>query len=202
MTAGSYWDQYYRRGNVPWDPGEYDKNIPPLLEYMDISSGRVLDIGCGNAKTLIYLAKRGYECTGIDVSGTALKEGRYLAGQAGVDISLIRGPFPRGLGKFRIDHDEFNLVIERGFIQHLGTGELTQVIDGVHSVLKPGGSFFTVTAAKNKGGGRAGGPPRWSGGGLVSFLERRLEVVLLEETVFTPGEPGSIPAWRCAGVKR
>ena len=59
MTAGSYWDQYYRRGNVPWDPGEYDKNIPPLLEYMDISSGRVLDIGCGNAKTLIYLAKRG-----------------------------------------------------------------------------------------------------------------------------------------------
>jgi SAM-dependent methyltransferase len=197
MTAGTFWDRYYRQGDIPWDPGEYDKNIPPLLDYMNITGGRVLDIGCGTGKSLIYLAKRGFRCTGIDVSPAALREARRIAAGAGVDITWIQGAFPGGF-----KNPEFDLVIERGFIQHLHSRELRQVIDGVYRVLRPGGGFFTVTASRNRKGGPPGGPPRWSGGDLVKSLEERLEVVLLEETVFTPDEPGSIPAWRCAAAKR
>ncbi|MFP4443046.1 MAG: class I SAM-dependent methyltransferase, partial [Spirochaetia bacterium] len=163
----------------------------------NIRGGRVLDIGCGTGKTLIYLEKRGFDCTGIDVSPAALKEARRLAAGAEAEITWIEGTFP---GDFK--KTGYDLVIERGFIQHLSNRELRQVIDSVDRLLRPEGYFFTVTASRNRGGGRSGGPPRWSGGDLVQALERRLEVVLLEETVFTPGESGSIPAWRCAAVKR
>jgi len=57
-TRGRLWTGYYSTG---WIEKRLQRN------------SRVLDVGCGNGKPLIPMAKRKYDVVGLDVSVTALK---------------------------------------------------------------------------------------------------------------------------------
>jgi SAM-dependent methyltransferase len=65
------WDDAYR-GQPPWDIGR------PQRVVMDLdTAGRlgasVLDVGCGTGENALYLAERGHEVWGIDVSNVAIE---------------------------------------------------------------------------------------------------------------------------------
>ncbi|MEM7368313.1 MAG: class I SAM-dependent methyltransferase [Bacteroidota bacterium] len=97
------YDQYYQTANLFGDP------YPELLEYFQQLSpkGKVLDMGCGQGRDAIALARMGYQVFGIDVSSVGIsqmlriasEEGLALEGQAadlyawedfeGVDIVLL-----------------------------------------------------------------------------------------------------------------
>lgn len=65
-------------------------NVNFLIKELDISPGdSILDIGCGDGKYLIEFAKRDYNCTGIDFSGTMIEKARKNASSESVDIELI-----------------------------------------------------------------------------------------------------------------
>ncbi|MBU9888248.1 MAG: class I SAM-dependent methyltransferase [Candidatus Omnitrophica bacterium] len=51
-------------------------------------SCRILDIGCGTGRHAIELAKRGYEVTGVDLSGNQIKRAREKAQEAGVTVDF------------------------------------------------------------------------------------------------------------------
>jgi ubiquinone/menaquinone biosynthesis C-methylase UbiE len=49
---------------------------------------KILDIGCGTGRHAIELAKRGYQVTGVDLSGNQIKRAREKAQAAGVIIDF------------------------------------------------------------------------------------------------------------------
>lgn len=49
---------------------------------------RVLDVGCGNGRHAVELARRGYRVVGIDVAEAYLREAEQDAGRAGVSVEF------------------------------------------------------------------------------------------------------------------
>ncbi|MFA5147313.1 MAG: class I SAM-dependent methyltransferase [Candidatus Omnitrophota bacterium] len=49
---------------------------------------RILDVGCGTGRHSIELTKRGYNVTGVDLSGNQIKRAREKAREAGVAIDF------------------------------------------------------------------------------------------------------------------
>ena len=53
--------------------------------------GQALDLGCGSGIWSVKLAARGWQVTGVDFVGKALRRARERATEAGVDVRLIEG---------------------------------------------------------------------------------------------------------------
>lgn len=66
-----YWEKEYRNVENLWGYAPSNQ----LSKYIDLipKSGMILDIGIGEGRNAIFLAMKGYEVEGIDISNTAIK---------------------------------------------------------------------------------------------------------------------------------
>lgn len=193
----NYWDSAYESGHIPWDPGRYDGHLPKIVEDEAISPCRVIDIGCGTGKSLVWLAERGFSCTGVEIAPTALRMAGELADRKRVHCNWIFGSFPHDFGETSMPAASFDLAVDRG-VFHLHTSRSDQrcFVEGVSRVLAPKGLWYSLLASSAHGAG-FGGPPRWSRRDVTAAVESHFEILRLEDTVFTPGEEGSMAAWVC-----
>jgi SAM-dependent methyltransferase len=62
-----------------------------LAEVAGLPAGRALDVGCGEGADAIWLARRGWTVTAIDISNVAITRAREAAEQAGAAVEWICG---------------------------------------------------------------------------------------------------------------
>jgi SAM-dependent methyltransferase len=193
----NYWDNSYESGHIPWDPGVHDGHLPDIVSAQGITPCRAIDIGCGTGKSLVWLAEQGFTCTGIEIAPTALRMARELAAKRGVECEWRYGSFPDDFRDGAIMDGSYDLAIDRGvFHLHTSKTEQQRFVEGVARILIPNGLWYSLLASSSKGNG-FGGPPRWSRREVTSAVEGDFEIVRMEESVFTPGEEGSMAAWIC-----
>jgi SAM-dependent methyltransferase len=53
-------------------------------------TGSVLDLGCGNGRHAVPLAKAGYEVVGLDISVRQLQKAQNKAAEAKIDLNIVR----------------------------------------------------------------------------------------------------------------
>ena len=83
------WDARYReRDGAMWS-GRPNGRL--VAEAARLTPGRALDVGCGEGADAIWLARRGWTVTAIDVSDVALGRARQAAELAGVTVDWVRG---------------------------------------------------------------------------------------------------------------
>src|SRR5439155_10121069 len=83
------WDaRYSERDGAMWS-GRPNGRL--VAEVADLTPGRALDVGCGEGADAIWLARRGWTVTAIDVSDVAVQRAREAATSAGVDVEWICG---------------------------------------------------------------------------------------------------------------
>jgi SAM-dependent methyltransferase len=74
----------YRRGRTPWDTGIAPPELRALVEGPQaLTAARALDIGCGTGTTALYLARAGWQVTGLDFAAPAVRRARAKARRAG-----------------------------------------------------------------------------------------------------------------------
>jgi len=106
-----------------------------------------LDICCGLGTNTIYLAKVGFETTGIDVSKTAIRYAGKKSLEAGVDIKFNVGTFLH----LPFDDGEFDFVFDMGCFHHVLQEDREKYIRGVRRVLKKEGRYLMVCFSNKNG---------------------------------------------------
>jgi SAM-dependent methyltransferase len=80
----AFWDERYRSQSSLWSG---KPNVHLVGEAAELSPGTALDVGCGEGADAIWLAGRGWQVTGVDVSTVALQRAAGHAAQAGDGIA-------------------------------------------------------------------------------------------------------------------
>lgn len=88
VSAVAFWEDAYARGADGWELG---RPAPPLVDFvgaMPPPRGRVAVPGCGRGHDARFLARHGYEVTGVDFSPAAVAAAETLARAEGVDVAF------------------------------------------------------------------------------------------------------------------
>jgi 2-polyprenyl-3-methyl-5-hydroxy-6-metoxy-1,4-benzoquinol methylase len=125
-SAKLKWDQRYNKRSYVYGriPAKF------LAENFDYLKGfrTVLDMGMGEGRNAVFLAQKGHQVTGMDISSVAIKKARRLAKDHGVKIKTIVG----AMDKYKIADGSYDSIICFYFVNR----ELNQKIQ---NWLKPGG---------------------------------------------------------------
>ena len=114
------------------------EDIPFYVEEAGISSGPVLELGCGTGRVTIPVADSGVQITGLDFSSKMIEVARRKASSS-EKIELLQGDMRDfSLGK------KFSLVIIpfRGFLSLLTVEDQHRTLDCVKNHLLPGGRLI------------------------------------------------------------
>ena len=80
-SAEQFWEERYSGEERVWSG---NPNVLLVREVADLAPGSALDLGCGEGADAIWLARRGWRVTAVDVSATALRRGAAHAADADV----------------------------------------------------------------------------------------------------------------------
>ncbi len=90
----NFWQGLIEKGHISWDKESKEELLlrdrnQVLYKYIkDSDISTALDLGCGSGSQSFYLSSLGIECTGIDISPTAINKGRELAKEMNVSIDF------------------------------------------------------------------------------------------------------------------
>jgi cyclopropane fatty-acyl-phospholipid synthase-like methyltransferase len=112
---------FYR---IPFIPIEwiFGPLVPPLVELVEsvrVPAGRAIDLGCGVGLEAIYLARNGFDVTGVDFSPTAIKRARRNAREAGVQVTFVEDD----LTNLRHVSGAFDLLVDIGALYDLNQAD-------------------------------------------------------------------------------
>ena len=105
----THWDLWYLLGKTPWQRGEPPKELVKLVESGRIRPGKALDLGCGTGVLARYLASKGFDVLGVDISKVAIIKAKFSS------IGIKRKPKFRATDIHLLQVEEpFDLVTDVG----------------------------------------------------------------------------------------
>jgi 2-polyprenyl-3-methyl-5-hydroxy-6-metoxy-1,4-benzoquinol methylase len=109
--------------------------IPFLQDHVDLlPKGHVLDLAMGEGRNSVYLATKGFQVTGVDISAEGLKKAATLAAELGVTITTVVAD----LESYEIPANSFDVIICTYYLQR-------DLFPKIATALKPGGIALIET---------------------------------------------------------
>ena len=125
MRQEDLWDELYSGNPATWR----GNTVIPVP-----NSGKALDLGCGNGKTVSTLLDDGYQVTGVDFSAVAIEQCRNRFKDSEFFISSVcEMPF---------EDDSFDYITAVHVLEHLDDDDLAKAVNEIRRVLKPSGFVF------------------------------------------------------------
>lgn len=103
LPDAAEWDERYSAADQVWS-GE--PNGALVAEVAGLEPGRALDVGCGEGADAVWLARRGWQVTALDVSRVALDRAERHARDNGVEVTWVHA----GLVEAQLPAGGFDLV--------------------------------------------------------------------------------------------
>ena len=102
--------------------------------------GRVLDVGCGRGETLKILTEKGWKCSGVDYSPSAIAKAQKNL--TGLEVNLEVAGVPQVIYPDRT----FDLVLFLNVWEHLNDSEIDQFFTHLVKFIKKDGVFIIQTS--------------------------------------------------------
>jgi cyclopropane fatty-acyl-phospholipid synthase-like methyltransferase len=178
-------------GQAPWDIGKPQK---PFVEAADQISGALLDAGCGTGDTALFFVERGCQVTGIDFLEEPIRRAKQKAAERHLSVTFL----VKDALTLKDWSERFDNVIDSGLFHVLSDVDRQRYVDGLATVLKPGGRLFLLCFSDEEPGTQ--GPRRISkkelhdaftqGWSMASIEPVRIEVRPdLKDFSFSEGGP-------------
>ena len=137
---------FYRLGFTPWDGHPVARSLRDLIEGNGASSrlpaATALDIGCGTGDNSIYLAKHGWQVTGVDFVAKAVDKARAKAAANDVGINFLHADATRfsseGVGT------NFALIVDNGCLHGMSDEDRDAYVREVAAVAAPDARLLIV----------------------------------------------------------
>ena len=134
------WDKIFKKyGKFFTKPQE---DIPKIVKlFKERGVKRVLDLGCGSGRHMVYLAKHDFEVYGIDISPQGIKIAREWLKKEKLKANLKVGDVYK---KLPYQNDFFDAIISTQALHHNKIENIRKLIKEIERILKPGGLIFVT----------------------------------------------------------
>jgi SAM-dependent methyltransferase len=188
------WNECYASGDLPWDTGEPDQLLVELVESGRVAPGRALEVGSGTGTNAIWLAERGFDVLGVDISPIAVENARSKLAGSKLHCRFATLDFmadtPTGA--------PFNFAFDRGCFHIFDEAEeRSRFAARVAAALAPSGLWLSLSGS-TEGPPRDMGPPRRTAREVIGAIEPELEIMELRSAEFHP----QAKAWLCLSRRR
>ncbi|MCD4759984.1 class I SAM-dependent methyltransferase [archaeon] len=127
-------------GVAVWTEFGPPKELRDLVESGEIKPCNVLDVGCGEGFYAIYLASKGFDVTGIDISENAIKLAKENATKQGVKIKFMA----LDVDDLDIINDKFDFVFEWAILHHIIPEQRNKYLENIKRILNKKGKYLSI----------------------------------------------------------
>ena len=177
MDAEKYWD-----GN--WEKEEkiavsnYAKRCYKRINTKDFAS--LLDVGCGDGTDSLYFAKKGFEVTSVDISGSALEQLKSAIVKRGLrNIHVIKAD----IDNLDIDDNVFDVIYANSSLHYFDDELTTEIFHKLFRCLRTGGLIFVKCKSTDDrlyGNGKQIGRDMFLRGHMRHFFNKEYMIEKLE----------------------
>jgi SAM-dependent methyltransferase len=126
---------------IPWNNEDPPDLLVKLIDSKSIPLGSVLDIGCGAGNYSIFLAKRGFDVVGIDVSKEAIRIARSQAKKHRVSCQFYTIDV---IEDFDFFEGSFDFIFDWQLLHHIFPKYRKNYVINVDRLLKAEGRYLSV----------------------------------------------------------
>jgi len=130
MSDEESWDARYAESDRIWSG---NPNAALVAEVSDLPPGQALDLGCGEGVDAVWLARRGWQVTAVDISQVALRRAAQHADEAGVRVDWQHHDLGRTFPQGAFD------LISCQFLHSWGQFDREKILRRAADAVAPGG---------------------------------------------------------------
>ena len=126
---------------IPWNSETPPDILVELVESRTVNPCKTVDLGCGIGHYALYLAQRGFDVTGIDISPTAIKRAQEKAEKERVTCKFMVADV---LGNLNEVKDTFDFAYDWSLLHHVYPEKRRNYIENVNKILNSQGHYLSV----------------------------------------------------------
>jgi SAM-dependent methyltransferase len=132
-----FYELGYRLFRMPWEMGPREELVG-LVESGRIAPCRAIDLGCGTGSNALFLAKHGFDVTGVDFASSAIEKAKRRANAAGVRAQFVVDD----LTNLRKVQRTFDFLMDYGALDDLRPKGRDLYVQNVLPLTHPGSRYL------------------------------------------------------------
>jgi SAM-dependent methyltransferase len=139
-AANRGFEPLYQQGHpeqLPWHWEGLDPDFARALAKINLSRGRVVDLGSGAGTQAVAMAQRGFDVWATDFSSAAMRCAAQRSSEAGLSVACMVDD----VCNTRLN-GPFDLVLDRGCLHVIAPAQRLAYRDSISRILAPGGYLF------------------------------------------------------------
>lgn len=173
------WNRIFKKHGKVFN--EIHEDLPKIANvFKERQIKKILDLGSGTGRHVVYLSKNGFDVYGLDISERGIEITREWLHQENLRADLKIGSFYQ---KLPYSDNFFDAAISISAIHHAKIEDIRKTIREVERVLKSNGLIFIVVRKRRFG--------NWSKGKIVEkYGKQKVNYRVISDRTYMPIEGG------------
>ena len=168
---------------IPWNKEHPPATLVELVDSGVIAPCDAIDLGCGAGNYAVWLAARGFNVTGVDLSMNAIGMAARLAESRGQSCRFVQADLTAAVPDDCAG--AFDFAYDWEVLHHVFPEYRARYAANVHRLLRPGGRYLSVCFSEADAPA-FGGEGKWCRTplGTLLYLSSQAEIAALFDPLF------------------